>query len=184
MYLAFPSSEYYGASVLLPCLRPAVGLAFPTHWVRDQGEATSKEFPRSSVYRLAGWVPSYTPATSLQSNRSFPGASTTEIRAPPLRWRANSKSVSSVAYGPYPSALSRWTVKGLPTLVCLLHLSALLAGTSRLMVPGSSLRCQGCSRPTLHPQVGLPSASNDHCGDRQGGFSPPFGKTAPRGAVE
>lgn len=135
MYLAFPSSQYYGASVPSRCHQPAVGLAFPIRWSRVQGEATPKEFPRSSVYRLAGWVSSYTPAASHRSRRSFPEASTSRIPSCQSRWSANSKGAPSAAYGPYPSALSRWTVKGLPTLVRLLHLSAVLASPSRLMVP-------------------------------------------------
>jgi hypothetical protein len=177
-----PSSEYYGASVPFRCRQPAVGLAAAPRWLREEAATSAGSHVHRSPLGGRG-VQLYPCGVASGQPQLSPRPRCVPPFGTPVGGRHYPER-STYRSGPYPSALSRFRVKGLPTRVRLLHLPASQAAPGRLMVPTHPYLIRAA--PALHctPRVGLPFASCDRCGGRMVvGLSPHAAiRAAPRGA--
>lgn len=183
MQTAFPSSQYYGASVPSRVPSTGGGSCHLSLTGCEDSVATPGWFPRSP---FTDWRVRR-PAVPLQHRpglpQHFPGPICRKL---PVRQPDGAPSASTLQalHRPLSIRFEPLTCRGASiTGSVSLHLPAFACDPEPSDSAGPFLRCQGCFRPSLHPQVRLPSASSDHCGDRWR-ISHPLGKPAPRGALE
>ena len=182
MRTAFPSSDYYEASVPSRDHQPTSGL--PVTALEGPQGGQPRTVPTFTRSRSTREMPSYAPAASPQVRRRL---SPWPPRRPIHSGYGVARPVSTAGVHGIPTQIRQVrvgsTLTELHALVPLVHLLVLLAGPAPSGSARASRRCQDCSRPPrrLPDQAVLSFAGLLRQPSGQG-LSPQLGTLAPRGA--
>jgi hypothetical protein len=182
MRTAFPSSDYYEASVPSRDHQPTSGL--PVTALEGPQGGQPRTVPTFTRSRSTREMPSYAPAASPQVRRRL---SPWPPRRPIHSGYGVARPVSTAGVHGIPTQIRQVrvgsTLTELHALVPLVHLLVLLAGPAPSGSARTSRRCQDCSRPPrrLPDQAVLSFAGLLRQPSGQG-LSPQLGTLAPRGA--
>jgi hypothetical protein len=174
MYTALPPPDYYGPSAPPLNHQRTTRLSTPSHLASGTGRRP-RVVPTFTVYRLSGEVPSYTPAASPRLRRRpspWPSKPTTlsslEVPHPPHNHNHTNRYAPQSS--PYPPDFElAGDLRGVTTLVSLVHLPVSLAEPEPSGSTGPSRRCQGCLPPSPAspgsgcPQLRYAAATTQRC---------------------